>query len=169
MLDVLMVEDSVTVAKQIQYQLDEFAKNQYLVEIVDTLQKALLSIQYKTPDIILLDLLLPDSSGIDTVKSITDNSDNTVIIIITGTCSDKMYDILVNNGRVQDFLVKGKFTGEELVLRIRTAYDKYHCQELKQDAHDLTIMTEKALKEIKEIRKDKMVNGGPDAITAKIE
>ncbi|MGL1903609.1 MAG: ATP-binding protein [Fibrobacterales bacterium] len=78
------------------------------IETAKTLQEALTHITETTFDIILSDLNLPDSKGLDTLNKLTTNTDDTPIIVITGEFGGDIGIKAVSAG-AQDYLSKGKF------------------------------------------------------------
>ncbi|MEI7843177.1 MAG: diguanylate cyclase [Gallionellaceae bacterium] len=61
-----------------------------------------------TPDVILLDLNLPDSSGIETVKAVRKLLPGVPIIVLSGN-DDKQLAIAALENGAQDYLVKGHY------------------------------------------------------------
>jgi DNA-binding response OmpR family regulator len=76
------------------------------------------------PDIILMDLNLPDSTGIDTIKQFIEKFPNKLIIVLTGLVDEKTGLEAVRYG-AQDFLVKGKFDSKVLVSSIIFAFERF--------------------------------------------
>ena len=72
---------------------------------------------------ILLDLKLPDSSGLPTLEKIVDAAPNSNIIVLTGT-SDRELGLTAVRLGAQDYLVKGSFDESvqlyEKALNIKT-------------------------------------------------
>lgn len=69
-------------------------------------------------DCILLDLMLPDISGFDILKSIRDDSKSVPVIVFSNLSEDKDIDRALGLGAT-DYLVKSNFTLEELVEKIQ--------------------------------------------------
>ena len=69
-IKILLIEDNSGDAYLIEEHLDEFANFSYELKIVETLDEALRVLKKKRYDVILLDLELPDSYGINTFLSI---------------------------------------------------------------------------------------------------
>ena len=68
-------------------------------------------------DVILLDLCLPDSNGIDTFSVMKYNAPNIPIIVLTGLKDDIFAVSAVGRG-AQDYLVKGEVTNKQLIRSI---------------------------------------------------
>ena len=74
------------------------------------------------PDLVLLDLIMPEMDGFDVLKNIRKNSDakiaNTPVIILSNLWSNK--DILkAQDLKIQGYLVKAYFTTEEILSKVK--------------------------------------------------
>jgi signal transduction histidine kinase len=78
-----------------------------------SIAQAIEYIQNNKPDIILADLSLPDSMGIETFYVLKDNYPAIPVIILTGLSDENMGLDAVRNG-AQDYLVKGNYD-EQLI------------------------------------------------------
>lgn len=74
-------------------------------------------------DIILLDLTLPDSSGLDSLKTMLPLQPNTPIIVLTGL-EHEQYGVDSLKMGVQDYLVKDQINGPLLVKSIRYSIER---------------------------------------------
>lgn len=79
------------------------------------LAEALVYLSVTAPDVILLDLNLPDSRGLSTLQGIQSCSLSAPIIVLTGTEGQEMGINSIKNG-ADDFLVKQK-VGTDSILR----------------------------------------------------
>lgn len=109
-----------------------------------TLSEGLDEIILKEIDLILLDLALPDSWGMDTFYTVRDLAPNLPIIILTGFNDEEMGILTVKNG-AQDYLVKGQFDGHLIWRSIRYAIERNRSErELKDSQQQLTLAIEGA-------------------------
>lgn len=69
-------------------------------------------------DLVLLDLGLADSSGLDTVFRVTDQVPAVPVVAVTGADDEDLAERALLAG-AQDFLVKGDFSADDLVRRLR--------------------------------------------------
>ena len=75
-------------------------------------------------DVILLDLTLPDSEGIDTLFSIRAAVPEVPIVILTGIC-DEGFGLRAVQAGAQDYLIKGQFDGKLLVKSISYSTERH--------------------------------------------
>ena len=74
-------------------------------------------------DVILLDLNLPDSNGIETLKSVSDAMEMLPIVVLTGL-DDRQIGIDAIHQGAQDYLVKDEVTGDTLIRTIHHAIER---------------------------------------------
>jgi DNA-binding response OmpR family regulator len=110
---ILLIEDNPGDAYLIGEHLEEFANFSYGFKIVETLDEALSVLNKKPFDVILLDLELPDSNGINTFLSIRNENPLIPIIILTGLKDEKIRSYALKIG-AYDYLVKGQTEGRLL-------------------------------------------------------
>ncbi|MBI5250642.1 MAG: sigma 54-interacting transcriptional regulator [Desulfomonile tiedjei] len=105
-LKVLLVEDNPVDAEFLQ---EELAQNNSHFKIyhVDTLGQAVKALPGREFDVMLLDLGLPDSRGIDTFLRAHSAAPNVPIVVLSGL-DDEFLGIEAVGQGAQDYLVKGK-------------------------------------------------------------
>lgn len=110
---ILVVEDDIAVRNLITTTLDT---HDYRYIRAENGQNALKAISSKKPDIVLLDLGLPDIDGIDVIKRVR-NWSEVPIIVISARCEDTDKIDALDSG-ADDYLTK-PFSVEELLARLR--------------------------------------------------
>ena len=95
----------------------------YIVETASLLKDAKHSVQSKFPDLILLDLNLPDGSGLDLYRLIKEKRLNIPTIVITAHASVKSAVDALRLG-VEDYLIK-PFELDELILNIEKQFRRF--------------------------------------------
>lgn len=125
----LLVEDDAGDASLIKYHLKLAGSVSFSLEWVQSMQQARDYLQQtdKHPDVILLDLSLPDSHGLDTVHQARAAAGELPIIVLTGN-NDESFALEVLEAGAQDYLVKGEFESDMLVRAIRYAGQRAHMQ-----------------------------------------
>ncbi|NIK13274.1 response regulator transcription factor [Alkalibacillus almallahensis] len=114
MTHILVVEDEAKIARVLQLEL-EFEG--YGITTVATGYDALEIMRDKTFDLILLDIMLPEMSGLDILKRYRKHNQTTPVIMLTAkdTVEDKVTGL---DSGAQDYVTK-PFQIEELLARIR--------------------------------------------------
>ncbi len=131
MTRVLLLEDNPKDQRLVQIALAEAVEFQHEVVVVETLEAAIDYLDHQPADVVLADLNLPDSSGLDTMRRLVETHPETPIIVLTGLADDDLGDEAIRLG-AQDFLVKGKMFGELLFRAIRYAKERHQIiQELR--------------------------------------
>src|SRR5674536_76526 len=90
---------------------------------VGTLNEALSVLKEQPYDVILLDLGLPDSDGVNTYLSVHNKNPLVPIIILIGLNDGKIESHALKEG-AQDFLVKGKTEGRLLQSIIQCSIER---------------------------------------------
>jgi DNA-binding response OmpR family regulator len=126
---VLLVEDDSAEAQYVARMLKRAEDVEFAVEHVTSLKSALQVLQMSEPDIVLLDLSLPDSHGYDTVVEFTKHS-NVPFIVLTGNDDLQMAMRAVGLG-AQDYIIKGEAQAKPLersvcVAAKRAANERVH-------------------------------------------
>ena len=122
-INILLVDDDPLIYRVVQQVLDRSSEPiEFIIETVENLAGALELLNQKSFDIVLLDLGLPDSSGIDTVKKVHASNPNVPVVVLTGS-SDEMGVEAIKEG-ADDYLVKGKFFKHLAVRTIRYTLER---------------------------------------------
>ncbi|TYL40160.1 diguanylate cyclase [Natronococcus pandeyae] len=134
-LDLLLIEDNPGDARLIQEMLrdateltqrvnpDEPTSQAPTVLHEDRLEEGLETLESAVTDLVLLDLNLPDSRGIETLETVSDAVEETPIVVFTGV-SDQEVGVQAIQSGAQDFLVKDEVTSELLVRTIYHAIER---------------------------------------------
>lgn len=121
-LSLLLIEDNPGDARLFQEMLTDLRIG-YQITWVQSLAEALKEIAQKKYYLILSDLGLPDSQGLETAYSIIATASDTPIIILTGQHDDQIALEAIKTG-VQDYLLKNTVTTELLGRAIRYAVER---------------------------------------------
>ena len=79
-------------------------------------------------DVILLDLGLPDSQGLDTLKKLQNIKNIPSIIVLTVLDDEKTALSSLKEGG-QDFIVKDKLNSENIIQSIKYGFERKRCQD----------------------------------------
>lgn len=119
-LRVLLVEDNPGDARLIREFLSEAYDLRFEMTVVERLSEALELVQRQPFDVILLDLSLPDSQGLDTFHTLYAQVPEVPIVVLTGLADETVAVRAVEAGS-EDYLVKGRLDSELLARAIRYA------------------------------------------------
>jgi len=124
---VLLIEDNPGDADLVRERLDGETSVPFHVIWADTLEAGRERLAQGGNDLILLDLSLPDSQGIDTFRTIRGLAPQLPIVILTGLDDQKLAFQTLHEGG-QDFLVKGQASPQLLEKIIRYAMERKQAQ-----------------------------------------
>ena len=113
---ILIIEDEPDIRRNLEYNLGREGFNASSVGSLDEANEKLKSKKF---DLILLDLMLPDGSGLDLCKKIKSNSETETTPIIILTAKDDEVDKVVGFELGADDYVTKPFSVRELILRIK--------------------------------------------------
>ncbi|MFT5224854.1 MAG: two-component system repressor protein LuxO [Polaribacter sp.] len=125
---VLIVEDS---APQARLFIEYLASESIHTSLASTAASARAAIEKRPPELILLDLKLPDESGLEVLKWIRKQQFTSAVIIITGHGSVDVAVEVMRHG-AEDFLEK-PVTAERLRTSIKNLIEKRRLQDLVDD------------------------------------
>jgi two-component system cell cycle response regulator len=126
-IKILLVEDNLGDARFLRESLKEVEAVRYELIHVERLSNALERIAEKHYDVILLDLILPDSQGFDTFFKIYSQAQNTPVVVLSGL-SDEATAIKAVAAGAEDYLVKGQVNGQLLMRSLRYAIERHKMQ-----------------------------------------
>jgi len=142
---ILLIEDSPTDAQLIQDLLAEamrssLSQTQFQLTHARRLKEGIEQIHRQIFDIILLDLSLPDSFGLETFDRVSAIAATTPIVVLTGIDDELLALDAVQQG-AQDYLVKADVTSSALLSRaIRYAIERHRLvAELSRKASELEV------------------------------
>ncbi len=131
-LKVLLIEDHVAQAELILDTLAGVAETRYEVTVVRRVSEAMKCLRDRTFDLILLDLSLPDSYGIETLLQVQAEASQSPIIVLT-VLDDRNLAIESVRQGAEDYLVKGRIDSEWLGRAINYAIERQRIKaELQQ-------------------------------------
>ena len=115
-MKILIIEDEPDIRRNLEYNLSREGFSISTAASISEANTLLASTDY---NLILLDLMLPDGSGLDLCKSIKSNSDTESIPIIILTAKDDEVDKVVGFELGADDYVTQPFSVRELILRVK--------------------------------------------------
>ncbi|WP_083883521.1 response regulator [Spirulina subsalsa] len=130
-LKILLVEDNTDDAELIEELINVGSQQYHLsipLRIVPSLNRALNELKTMSFDLILLDLSLPDSNGLETFSEIFNQVHNLPVIVLTAY-NDSDLAIQAIQAGAQDYLIKGKTGSQTLIRAIFYAIERQRLQD----------------------------------------
>ena len=112
-MKILIIEDDTALAKTVQI---VFKKLNIQSDHVESGDEAIEYLSTYTYDLIMLDVLLPDTHGVELLKLIRKKGVNTPVLIVSGL-DDNKYKVDGLNQGADDYITK-PFNQEELIARV---------------------------------------------------
>ncbi|NHN59966.1 MULTISPECIES: hybrid sensor histidine kinase/response regulator [Halorussus] len=139
--DARLFEEMLQMKGNILDDSDNLSPNLSLVH-EERLEDGLERLESEPVDIVLLDLMLPDSSGEATFDAVLDRTREVPIVLLTGL-NDREFGVNAVQRGAQDYLIKGEIDGELLVRTMRYAIErKKNERELARRTEQLAIMNQ---------------------------
>jgi signal transduction histidine kinase len=136
-MNILLIEDSLAEARFLQELLKHSHLKNYHVVHVKRLGEALQQLRQDSPlyHVILLDLSLPDSQGLDSLKPLIQNAPKLPIVVLTNTNDEELALEAVRQG-AQDYLLKRQVTTEVLVRSLQYAIERKQAVEILRQENE---------------------------------
>jgi len=137
-LAVLLVEDDPDDVITVRRTLENGVRLRGVkLETAERLSSAIQRLREGGLDAVLLDLDLPDSSGLDTLAAVLGADRETPVVVLTGLDDEEVATEALHGG-AQDYLVKGEFQGGLLVRCLSHAAERRRAeQELRASQRQL--------------------------------
>jgi two-component sensor histidine kinase len=153
LIRVLIIEDNPQDLRLIHEMLKEVTYPSFELVSSDTLTNGLKILINNGFDLLLLDLSLPDSTGLDTFASVYDQAPEVPIVILSGFDDEETAIRAVREG-AQDYLVKGEVNSQLLSRSISYAIERKLIEdELIRHRYYLNELVEKRTEELEETNK----------------
>jgi signal transduction histidine kinase len=123
-LTVLLVEDNPDDAELLGEILAGGPGERVTLHVAETLRDGLAGLAREPVDVLLLDLSLPDSDGVETVRRARAVPHRVPIIVLTGSDDDALGIEAIHAG-AQDYLAKGALDGALLRRSMRYAIERH--------------------------------------------
>lgn len=133
-LRLLLVEDSRTDAELFEGLLAHRDDVRFNITLARTLADGLAWLARHRADVVLLDLTLPDSEGLQSYRAIRNRSPGLPVVVMTGLAETGLAQAAMQQG-AQDFLIKGPLTSDRLAQTLLFAIERAH-RERSQSLRD---------------------------------
>ncbi|HZD42733.1 MAG TPA: hybrid sensor histidine kinase/response regulator [Methanomicrobiales archaeon] len=137
---ILLIEDDPGFVRLIREMFKEASGTSFLLQHADRLSDGLSILESDNIDVVLLDLMLPDSAHLDTVRRVVEHSPNVPIVVLT-TLHDEQTGLEAIQAGAQDYLFKGEVESALLSRALRYAVERKQTERaLKQMNRNLSLM-----------------------------
>ena len=119
----LLIEDNPIDAKLVEAMLTKASHHQMNISVGKDLQEALTFLEQQWFDVVVLDLRLPDSDGIETFRKVYKKALKIPIIILTAIDDESLAIKTIKEG-AQDYIIKGQINERQLAQSITFAIQR---------------------------------------------
>ncbi len=143
---VLVVEDSREAMRLVEKML---AGGGFEVDGVASLSEALYHLASRPPEVVLLDLSLPDARGFESLTKIRERASKLPIVVMIGTEHEATIPDAARQG-ADDYLVRGRFERDGLIRALRYAIER-------RKTHEAARVSEARYRSVVEMADDAIV------------
>ncbi len=119
MSKILLIEDDLLIQELVTFNLE---REGYVVKVAGDGKSGLERVSSEMPDLILLDVMLPEIDGYEVCKAIRANKETTNIPIIMLSARDEVADTVIGLELGADDYVTKPFSPRELVARVKARF-----------------------------------------------
>ena len=115
---ILIVDDDQLILNTLKKRLESWETD---IQIASTPQEAKDSMSKVVPELVMLDLLLTESDGSSGILDFMQSKENLVhvpVIILTNLDKPELKNMLLSQGRVKEYLIKGSLDLDDLVKKV---------------------------------------------------
>jgi PAS domain S-box-containing protein len=134
-IHLLLVEDNPGDAGLIREMLAEAKGMSFELEWTETLSDGIQRLVSGGIDVVLLDLALPDCTGLETLRRLRAASPSAPVVVVLSGLSDEEISLQAVQEGAQDYLIKGRVDSSLLVRSVRYALERGQEQEALRKAH----------------------------------
>jgi len=135
-VNVLLIEDSPSIAMSVKISFDSAKEYEFEFSHSISLTEAIEHISNRDTTVVILDLGLPDSEGLETFFKLHKRFPHLPVVVYSGIDNRECAIEAVRHG-AQDYLVKGRATNDDLIKSIQYAIER------KQAEMELRLSEEK--------------------------
>jgi two-component system cell cycle sensor histidine kinase/response regulator CckA len=153
---VLLVEDNPGDARLVRVHLSQVPGAACTLAAAASLKEAVGALARGDVDVVLADLGLPDSQGLDTASRLARAAPSVPVVVLTGLDDEELGRQALLRG-AQDYLVKGKVDGASLWRAVRHARERAHAARTVREALHHALASQATLMRVLERNADGIV------------
>jgi diguanylate cyclase (GGDEF)-like protein len=127
-VEILLVENNPSDVRLFRKSLTKAGTDKYKLTCTRQLGETIKRLDEKQFDIVIMDLSLPDSEGLNTFVSIRTHAPKVPVILLTSRYDEDLAVRTLQSG-AQDYLIKGQVNGSMLSRSIRYAIERHKVRE----------------------------------------
>ncbi|HLY11937.1 MAG TPA: response regulator [Planctomycetota bacterium] len=135
MTQILVVEDTPEDAALLQTLIEGSKTGRFRTETVDRLSAALERLAAGGIHAVILDLTLPDSSGLETFEKVQKLYPTVPILVLTASANESMADLAIRHG-AQDYLLKDRVDSALVVRAVRYAIERKRAENALRESEE---------------------------------
>jgi signal transduction histidine kinase len=143
---ILLIEDNPADARLTRELLREADNLEFDLVHAETLASGLAYFKDRAFDAVFLDLSLSDSSGVESIKKVTDTNPAVPIIVLSGLMDESVALAALHQG-AQDYLIKGQGDGYLIGRTIRYAIERKRVESMLIEAKEAAESADRAKSE----------------------
>ncbi len=159
-LNILLIEDNPADQLLFQEYLSDTSLKNSKVQIYDKFGEGIRQLILQKPNLLMLDLSLPDSFGLEGLLKVKQIAEDIPVIILTGLNDDAIALKAIKHG-AQDYLVKGAY--DEALLE-KTIFYSLERQRLMDELHNIRLELMSALIEGQELERKRIARDLHDSL-----
>jgi two-component system, cell cycle response regulator len=132
----LLIDDDPVDARLVGEMLARGGFARFDLEVTDRLADGIRRVSHGDIDVVLVDLCLPDSQGVNTIAILRAHAPDLPIVVLTET-TDEPTGVQALNAGAQEYLLKDQATGVALVRALRYAIER---KRLELALHRMTLV-----------------------------
>jgi len=146
-MNILLVDDDPGERRLVELALKDSSQElDFTVAAADSLADGLTRLRSGRVDLVLLDLGLPDSEGLETVDKVCAACPDLPVVVLTGLANDEAGIESLRRG-ASDYLVKGRFSQDLLLRTIRYSLERKRAEAQLREAKAQAEAADKAKSE----------------------
>ena len=129
LIKILAIEDNIHDVRLFRDMLSDVGRLEFDWQHEENVANGLTALSREPFDVVLLDLMLPDSSGLETFARVNAEVPELPIVVLTAV-DDELQALQAVRRGAQDYLVKGRFDGQLLSRSITHAIERKHVEQI---------------------------------------
>ncbi|MGO9116562.1 MAG: sigma 54-interacting transcriptional regulator [Desulfomonilaceae bacterium] len=141
----LIVEDNPVDVLSLKESLQQAKGANFAISHVETLAEAKGFLEKEDINVVVLDLGLPDSQGLETFLEVQKSAPNVPIVVVSGLDDESLAIETVKNG-AQDYLIKDKWDAELILRALHYAIQRHQLLFTCKQANESSLRANRALR-----------------------